>query len=114
MWRRANLRRWIAAFRRNPKMSSAGFAVGLLYGAFATFVDHLVAHRDAAPVWFFRLLSISPVVTALLGIAAFVWVAGTLRLPRQRGMIFAVCIFPGAMVELLLSGMIGAIARMIA
>lgn len=114
MWRWANLRRWIAAFRRNPQMCLAGFALGLLFGAFGTFVDRLGGHQDASPVWFYRFLSISPGLNALLGIAVFIWAAGTFRLPRQRGMIFVICIFPAAMMERLLITIVGVIARMIA
>ena len=114
MWRKANLRRWAAEFRRNPKTGLAGFAVGLLYGAAATFFDRWSGHRYDSAFRFLLFQSMSPVVTALVGIAVFIWLAGTLRLPRKRGMIFVVCIFPGAMVELLLSAIIGAITRTIA
>jgi hypothetical protein len=110
MWRKANLRRWLAEFRRNPKMGSAGFAVGLLYGAAMTFFDRPDAHRNASPIHFLPFQSMSPIITAVVGIALFIWLSGTLRLPRKRGMIFIVCIFPGAMVELLLSAIIRTIA----
>jgi hypothetical protein len=56
----------------------------------------------------------SPGLNALLGIAVFIWAAGTFRLPRQRGMIFVICIFPAAMMERLLITIVGVIARMIA
>lgn len=114
MWRKANLRRWIAEFRRNPTMGAAGFAVGLLYGAATTIFDRSHLHRNASTIKLFAPQNMSPIITALLGIAIFIWLSGTLRLPRKRGMIFIVCIFPGAMVELLLSAIIATIARTIA
>jgi len=92
-------------------MSVAGFAVGLLYGVVTHFVDRLGGHRAVSAS---GLLSISPIVIALLGIVLFVWLAGTLRLPQKRGMVFIVCIFPGAMVELLLSAIVSTITRTIA
>jgi hypothetical protein len=114
MWRKANLRRWIRAFRRHPKMGLAGFAVGLLLGAFGTFVDHLGGHQDVSSVWFYRFLIMSPGLNALLGIAVFIWVAGTFRLPRQRVAIFVICIFPAAMMERLLIAIVRTISRTIA
>jgi hypothetical protein len=93
-------------------MGLAGFAVGLLYGATTTFFDRLSGHPLRISTGMFA--NISPLVTALAGIAIFVWLSGTLRLPQKRGMVFVVCIFPGAMVELLLSAIIGTIARTIA
>jgi hypothetical protein len=114
MWRIANLRRWMAEFRRNPKTGSAGFALGFFYGMATTLFDRFNTHRYASPARFFALLNVSPIVVALLGLAVFIWLAGTLRLPRKRGTIFIVCIFPGAMVELLLSAIIGTIVRTIA
>jgi hypothetical protein len=112
MWRTANVRRWVAAFRRHPAMGLAGFAVGLLYGAATTFFDRLSGHGMRASTGIFA--NMSPIATALVGIAIFVWLSGTLRLPQKRGMVFVVCIFPGAMVELLLRAIIGTIARTIA
>jgi hypothetical protein len=112
MWRAANVRRWVAAFRRHPTMGLAGFAVGLLYGAGTTFFDRLSLHRVGTSTGIFA--SMSPIVTAVVGIGLFVWLAGTLRLPQKRGMVFVVCIFPGAIVELLLWAIIGTIARTIA
>jgi hypothetical protein len=114
MWRKANLRRWMAAFRRNPRMSGAGFAVGLLYGAATRILNRLSGHGTAASAGLPAWQSLSPLVIAVLGIALFIWLSGTLRLPRKPGIIFVVCIFPGAMVELLLSVLISTIARTIA
>jgi hypothetical protein len=114
MWRKANLRRWATAFRRNPEMGVAGFAVGLLYGAAATSFEHWSGHRYSLPFRFLLLQNVSPIIVAAVGLAAFIWLAGTLRLPQKRGIIFVVCIFPGAMVELLLSAIVGTITRMIA
>jgi hypothetical protein len=93
-------------------MGLAGFAVGLLYGAATTFFDRLSRHGAGASAGIFA--NMSPIVIAALGIAVFVWLSGTLRLPQKRGMVFVVCIFPGAMVELLLRAIIGTIARAIA
>lgn len=92
-------------------MGVAGFAVGLLYGVVTHFVDRLGGHRTVSAS---GVLSISPMIIALLGIVLFVWLAGTLRLPQKRGMVFIVCIFPGAMVELLLSAIVSTITRTIA
>lgn len=114
MWRKANLRRWAAAFRRNPDMGAAGFAVGLLYGAAVTSFEHWSGHRYGSPLRFLLLQSVSLIVVAAIGLFVFIWLAGTLRLPQKRGIIFVVCIFPGAMVELLLSGIVTAIVRTIA
>jgi hypothetical protein len=114
MWRKANLRRWMAAFRRNPRVSAAGFAVGLLYGAATRLLSRMGSHGAAASAGFPTWQSLSPLAVAVVGIALFIWLSGTLRLPRKPGMIFIVCIFPGAMVELLLSALIGTIARTIA
>ncbi len=94
-------------------MGLAGFAAGLLYGAATTFFDRLTGHRTGTSTAIFVLQNMSPIVTAALGIAVFVWLSGTLRLPQKRGVVFVVCIFPGAMVELLLSAVIGTIARAI-
>ena len=93
-------------------MGLAGFALGLLYGACVPLFDRLSGHRMRISAGMFA--NLSPLATALAGIAIFVWLSGTLRLPQRRGMVFVVCILPGAMVELLLSTIIGAIARTIA
>jgi hypothetical protein len=114
MWRKANLQRWIAAVRSHPKMGLAGFAVGLFYAAITTHLYRLATPRAGGASHIFALLNASPIITAVLGIAVFFWLSGTMRLPRNRGMVFVICIFPGALVELLFSGIIGTIARTIA
>ena len=93
-------------------MGLAGFGVGLLYGAGTTFFDRLSGHGMGASTGIFA--NVSPLLTAAVGIAVFVWLSGTLRLPQKRGMVFVVSILPGAMVELLLRAIIGTIARTIA
>jgi hypothetical protein len=110
MWRRANLQRWIAAFRMHPGMGLTGFAVGMLYGVATTLLNHLNGHRASPSMGILAWLNVSPIVTALIGIAIFIWLAGTLRLPQKRGVVFVVCILPGALVELLLSAIFRAMA----
>ena len=77
MWRKANLRRWMTAFRRNPEMGVAGFAVGLLYGMAATFFDRWSGHRYGSPFRFLLLQNVSPIVVAAAGLAVFIGLAGT-------------------------------------
>ncbi len=114
MWRKANLRRWIRTLRRYPQVGLAGFVIGLLYGAVTNYLDQLVEHRAGAERGAFTLLHASPIIAAVLGIAVFIWLSGTLRLPRKRSAVFMICIFPGALVGLLLSAIIGKITRTIA
>jgi len=112
MWRQANLRRWVRGVRRNPGPGCAGFAAGLLYGVAVTYSG--LKLPPSAPVRFFAWHSAIPIVTVICGVALLIWMAGTYRLPHKRGTIFVACIFPGAMVGLLLTALVGAITRTIA
>ena len=108
------MRRWIAAVRLHPKIGLAGFAAGLLYAAVTTHLDKVGIPRTGTAGSIFALLNASPIITAVLGIAVFFWLSGTMRLPRNRGMVFVICLFPGALFELLLRGIIGTITGTIA
>jgi hypothetical protein len=116
MWRKANLRRWIRAFRRHPKVGLAGFVVGLLDGAMTTYFDQLSGYRAGLSPRIFAWQNVSPVVTAVLGLAFFIWISGTLRLPQKRSAIavFLISFFPGALVEVLFSTIFNTVSRMIA
>jgi hypothetical protein len=110
MWRKANSLRWIAEFRHDPWTGSTGFAAGFLYGAATTFFDHVHVARHSAMAKGIAFQDISPILTGVLGIAFFIWLSGTFRLPRKRGVLFILCVFPGALVELLLSGIVAILA----
>jgi hypothetical protein len=111
MWRRANLRRWIAGCKRHPVAGLAGFLIGLLYGLATTSFNRFSGQQVATPATILALLNIVPIAAALLGIAIFVWLAGTLRLPQKPGTVFVVCIFPGAVLVPLVLAIAGAVTR---
>jgi hypothetical protein len=114
MWRKANLRRWIAGCKRHPVAGLGGFLVGLLYGMATASFNRFSGQHMATPGTILALLNIVPIAAALLGIAIFVWLAGTLRLPQKPGTVFVVCIFPGAVMVPLVLAIAGAITRTIA
>jgi uncharacterized membrane protein len=95
-------------------MGLAGFIIGLLYGSLTNYFDQLNDQHAGTARGILTLLHASPLIAAVLSITIFIWLSGTLRLPQKRSAVFMICIFPGTLVGLLLSAIIGTITRTIA
>jgi hypothetical protein len=92
-WDKATFFGWIAEFRRHPLIGASGFAVGLVFRAFASWADHLsrqqVSVLRKAPE---HLQPDSP-ASVMVGVVLFTLILGTADRKEKRTGVFVFSFF---------------------